>query len=172
MRCFVGLWPDATAVAAVAALGRPASPGLRWTSPDSWHVTLRFLGEVADADAAPDGPLVTALRDALAGERCTPVALGPATARFEPKILYVPATGAERLAAVVGAATAGFGDAPVEVAFIGHLTIARCRPALPPGLVGAPISATWTASSIAVVASERRPDGARYRSIATVPLPR
>jgi 2'-5' RNA ligase len=28
--------------------GPPARPGLRWTSPDTWHLTLAFLGEVPE----------------------------------------------------------------------------------------------------------------------------
>ena len=51
MRLFVALSPPADALdeleAAVAPL-RPTRPDLRWTSRESWHVTLAFLGEVDD----------------------------------------------------------------------------------------------------------------------------
>ncbi len=30
--------------------GRPDLHGLRWTEPESWHVTLAFLGSMAPAD--------------------------------------------------------------------------------------------------------------------------
>ena len=30
-------------------MDRPARPGLRWTTEDQWHVTLRFLGEMETA---------------------------------------------------------------------------------------------------------------------------
>jgi RNA 2',3'-cyclic 3'-phosphodiesterase len=50
MRLFVAIVPPP---AVLAELGRQLSPvqaasapGLRWTSPDSWHITLAFLGEV------------------------------------------------------------------------------------------------------------------------------
>jgi 2'-5' RNA ligase len=48
MRLFVALVPPADALdelaAAVDALR--ATPGLRWTRPEQWHVTLAFLAEV------------------------------------------------------------------------------------------------------------------------------
>jgi 2'-5' RNA ligase len=52
VRLFVALSPPASALgeleAAVAPL-RAAQPDLRWSSPQSWHVTLAFLGEVDEA---------------------------------------------------------------------------------------------------------------------------
>jgi 2'-5' RNA ligase len=51
VRLFVAIVPPAEALALVedrvAAL-RPQWPGLRWTSRESWHITLAFLGEVAE----------------------------------------------------------------------------------------------------------------------------
>ena len=59
MRLFVALLPPAAALneldAAVAPL-RPGWPDLRWAGQDRWHVTLAFLGEVADP-ASLLGPL-------------------------------------------------------------------------------------------------------------------
>jgi RNA 2',3'-cyclic 3'-phosphodiesterase len=52
MRLFVAVHPSPAALteldAAVAPL-RGDWPELRWTGPDRWHVTLAFLGEVAEA---------------------------------------------------------------------------------------------------------------------------
>lgn len=56
MRLFVAVWPPP---GAVDELGRAlvdvraAVPQLRWTIPEQWHVTLAFLGEVAD-DRRPE----------------------------------------------------------------------------------------------------------------------
>jgi RNA 2',3'-cyclic 3'-phosphodiesterase len=51
MRLFVAVLPPQDALgeleAAVAPL-RPAWPDLRWAGQDRWHLTLAFLGEVAD----------------------------------------------------------------------------------------------------------------------------
>ena len=51
MRLFVALTPPGEVVeelrASTAAL-HTLAPGLRWTRPEHWHVTLAFLGEVSD----------------------------------------------------------------------------------------------------------------------------
>ncbi len=51
VRLFVALTPPDAVVgelrASTAAL-RELAPDLRWTRPEQWHVTLAFLGEVAD----------------------------------------------------------------------------------------------------------------------------
>ena len=52
MRLFVAITPPATALAGIDAAVAPlraARPELTWSSPQSWHVTLAFLGEVDDA---------------------------------------------------------------------------------------------------------------------------
>jgi RNA 2',3'-cyclic 3'-phosphodiesterase len=49
MRLFVGIPLDGRVVAELAALGprlRSSGDGLRWTAPESWHVTVQFLGNV------------------------------------------------------------------------------------------------------------------------------
>jgi 2'-5' RNA ligase len=57
-RCFVAL-PVGDELRAVVAAGvaawreRSDLAGLRWTEPESWHLTLAFLGAV-DADAVPE----------------------------------------------------------------------------------------------------------------------
>src|SRR4051812_28340278 len=83
MRLFIAVWPPAELTARVAGLRRPDVPGLRWTSPEQWHVTLRFLGSVADGDlAAVVGALATAL--ITDGDARPPVVAvaGPAVDRF------------------------------------------------------------------------------------------
>ena len=50
MRLFVALVPPADALAELAAAvdALRSTPGLRWTRPEQWHVTLAFLAEVDD----------------------------------------------------------------------------------------------------------------------------
>ena len=63
MRLFVAIVLPPAVAAELARWLEPvqaaAGPGLRWTSPDSWHITLAFLGEVAD-------PVIPELRTRLA----------------------------------------------------------------------------------------------------------
>lgn len=166
-RLFVALWPPDDVRDAVGRLSRPAVPGLRWTTPDQWHVTLRFLGEVGDVDG------VAAALDAMPWD-VGPVALaaGPASDRFGQRLLHVPVAGADDLAAAVLAATAAFGAAPDDRPFRGHLTLARVSGRKGRGvdlgpLCGVPFEAAWTATEVALVASRLLPGGARYDTVAT-----
>ncbi|HJV08482.1 MAG TPA: 2'-5' RNA ligase family protein, partial [Acidimicrobiales bacterium] len=98
-RLFVAVWPPDDVLDLVAALERPDVAGLRWTRPDQWHVTLRFLGETELA------PVVAAL-----GHVDAPPAtatLGPAVGRFGHRVLHVPVAGLDSVASAVVAATAG-----------------------------------------------------------------
>jgi len=52
VRLFVAITPPPTALAGIDAAVAPlraARPELTWSSPQSWHVTLAFLGEVDEA---------------------------------------------------------------------------------------------------------------------------
>lgn len=176
MRSFVAVWPDPPVLEAVAAFERPDLPGGRWTTVDQWHVTLRFLGEVAQADVAE---VVDVLRSVAARHRPVTAVLGPVTGRFKERILHVPVAGLDELAADVIAATATMGDAPPDDrAFQGHLTLARVRPrqarlsppAVPPALVGCPLAGSWTVRELTLVASDRRPGGSAYSVVERVPL--
>ncbi|PLS76182.1 MAG: hypothetical protein CYG61_03510 [Actinobacteria bacterium] len=154
----------------LAALPRPDVDGLRWTGPDQWHVTLRFLGEVGEAAAA------TAF-DAISADGPVVAEVGPATGRFGRRILHVPVCGLAGLAAATVAATAGIGHRPEHRRFAGHITLARARH--PRGvelrpLAGAPIAGRWVVPEITLVASRlgAGPRGrARYDIVRSLPLP-
>ena len=166
-RLFVAVWPPDDVLDAVAALGRPSIAGLRWTTRDQWHVTLRFLGQVADA-----GDAVAALAG-LAGGPGVQAAVGPATARFGHRILHLPVRGFEELAADAVRATAHVGQAPEDRPFAGHLTLARVAKGADVDLrrlAGTPIAGRWTAHEICLVESHLSPAGARYEVPARVPI--
>jgi 2'-5' RNA ligase len=166
VRLFVAIWPSPEVVAALRAMPRPVVPGLRWTTEDQWHVTLRFLGEEDEAAAAE------ALGRLRFGSR--PVAeVGPAVARLGDGILHVPVAGVDGLASAVGAATADVGMPPPARPFRGHLTLARAnrRGASLRGLVGTPLAGRWEVEEVALVASRLHPQGARYSVVRRVTLP-
>lgn len=170
VRLFVALWPPPEVVDLLAALSRPALPGLRWTTPDQWHVTLRFFG------SADPGVAEAALRGTAwpAASRPT-AALGNVVARFGRETLYVPVSGVEELAHAVAASTADVGEPPPDRPFTGHLTLARARRGrgdVRP-LAGARLAhaARWQVDEVTLVASRLEPGGARYSVVASVPLP-
>ena len=163
-RLFVAVWPPEDVLDAIAALPRPEVTGIRWTSPQQWHVTLRFLGECDEA-------LASAALDQVDGEGAI-ATMGPSTDRFGHRILHVPVHGLDRIAVAVAAAFAGVGRDPEERAFRGHVTLARAAtqgrrgPDLKP-LCGVPVSASWEVDEIALVRSTPTGGAHRYDTIAT-----
>lgn len=177
-RLFVALWPPEEVVAAIRALARPDLPDVRWTTSEQWHVTLAFVGEVAETRVRA---LDEALQQAAAVSEAPEATLGPLTARYGRGVLGVPVTGLEELAAAVHRALAAVPapggpasespgrDAP---AFVGHLTLARGRRGRPvPGrLVGVRLAARWRAHEVCLVRSTLDPGGARYTTIGRATL--
>lgn len=170
---FVAVWPPPPAVAdidtSVAAPKekQPAGSSLRWTEPEQWHVTLRFLGEV-DPNAA-----AIAFRSLEQTGARFVAELGPVTGRFGKRVLHVPVNGLEALASATVAATAGVGEAPDDRGFAGHITLARARSRTGADLsrvVGHPISGRWEVAELTLVASRPGRDGVCYDVVEAVRL--
>ena len=161
MRVFVAVWPpdevlDALGEAVAAAQAAPAAPNApapgarpRWVGRAQWHVTLRFLGDVADDDV---DAWVTTVRDVAAAHRPRLVTLGPTTQLLGRGVLMIPVTGLDDVAASLS-----------DERFHGHLTLARHATR---ELAGTPISASWQAREIALVRSHLGAGPARYETIA------
>lgn len=169
MRIFAGVWPPDRVVRVLSALQRPHVPGVRWTDPARWHVTLAFLGEVPD-DAVP--ALGAALVEVAARAAGPPEAtLGPAVAVLGRGVLCVPVAGLDQLALTTREALVG--DAARPGPFSGHLTLARAkgRRRMPAALAGEQVQASWRVGELRLVASTTGADGPRYTAVvrATVP---
>ncbi|MFC4592152.1 RNA 2',3'-cyclic phosphodiesterase [Sphaerisporangium corydalis] len=136
MRLFVALSPPPEGLAevaeAVGSLGKDW-PELRWVAPETWHVTMAFLGEVGEGVLPGLG-----VRLARAAARYPPMTLSfaaggtfPAAARA--RVVWLGVAGGEttlsRLAAslAAGARRAG-ADHADRKPFHPHLTLARSRP--------------------------------------------
>ena len=133
---------------------RPYLDGLRWTGPERLHVTLRFLGECDEADAA-----AALRRVSFAPARVT---LGPTLARLGRGVVMVPARGVDDLAAAVARATGNIGQPLPSRRFTGHMTVARFRrdpsPSQWPPKSLPTLDTSFTASEMALVRVE--PSGA------------
>lgn len=161
-RLFVAVWPPAPVIEALAALPRPDTPGLRWTGPAQWHVTLRFFGEAEPADAmAACAAVAAAPAEAV---------VGPAVERLGRGVVVVPVEGLDALAAAVVTATAGVGRPPEDRPFRGHLTLARTKGRVRTPLIGETVSGRWTVDSIELVRSDTHADGSRYTIVERFPL--
>lgn len=166
-RLFVAAWPSAEAVEVLASVPRPTFDAVRWSSPEQWHVTLRFLGPVEDG-------LVGEVVGALGGLNswAAEAVLGPATRRLGRGVLMVPVTGLDGVADEVRGRTAPYLARPDDQPFVGHLTLARGRgrAPVPPSLAGTAVVASWLADEVVLVQSRTLPSGAEYGVIARFPL--
>ncbi len=161
-RLFVAVWPSDEVAADLTQLHRKDQRGVRFVSPENWHITLRFLGE-ADPDMVGDALDQATLPSCVAR-------LGPAVDVFNERALVVPVAGVDQLAAEVVAHTGQLGDRPRK-RFSGHLTLARLKPhASMPRALGALVHGEFAVEEIALVRSTLDPDGARYETIATWPI--
>lgn len=133
MRLFVAVTPPRAVLlevrAAVDALKRGNTPGvnalLRWTRPETWHITVAFYGEVSEEKAAD---LVDRLGRVAA--RTTPMELSLAGAgRFGPRALWFGVQGqCDRLGRLAEAAGAAARRCHIRVEdrpYRPHLTLAR-----------------------------------------------
>jgi 2'-5' RNA ligase len=155
-------------VAALAALPRSRVPGLRWSTPDQWHVTLRFFGELG----LPEVENASMALAAVAGSWPAPFEVegGPRTRFLGPGLVVWPVEGLTGVAQAVEQATADIGQPVSERRFLGHVTVARIRQGTDvhqDRQLVHPLSASWTVTSLSLVASELHPDGARYRDVAS-----
>jgi len=135
MRLFVALTPPADAMAELEAAVAPLRdgwPDLRWASQDRWHVTLAFLGEVAEPKLAG---LATRLERAAArhpGQQLTIGRAGAFPGARKAQVLIAriePLTDLAALAASVaaGARRAGASAPDEGRKYRPHLTLARSR---------------------------------------------
>jgi RNA 2',3'-cyclic 3'-phosphodiesterase len=193
VRLFVAIVPPPSVTAALdarLATLRAAWPGLRWTGPESWHLTLAFLGEVRGevlpglserlSRAAHRHPA----RDlGISGAGAFP---GPARAR----VLWAGIDGDQAalraLAASVAAGARRAGAPPPDEGrrFRPHITLARLRAPLDVRPLTAALTdlagCQWTAARIELIRSHQpRPEpgdrdkagrAPRYESLAAWPL--
>ena len=130
---------------------------MRFLQPDTWHITLRFLGDV-DVDA------VGAALDVVDAES-TVARLGPGVDLLAGRNLIVPVAGVDELADDVRTCTSDLGERETRP-FIGHLTIAKVKPRAPlPAVMGMYVDLEFSVDEIALVSSRLHPDGARYTTL-------
>lgn len=179
MRLFVGIpLPDEVRaeLAAVVAQLRRGGEELRWSAPDSWHITLQFLGS-ANAEQ------LACLKDRL-GELHSvpvPVRVGALGAFERAGVVFVDVeVGAELLALQqsIVAATLQCGFEPEERPFHPHITLARARGRKRFRAVPAPRSwrekppkfSAFAAKEFLLYESFTEPAGSRYEVRARFPL--
>ena len=162
VRAFFAIFPDEAARGELVDVAPDESDEVRVSDMAEWHVTLRFLGQV-HSDVIPR--VINAATDALARVAPFDVRLGPMTALGTgAKVLFVPVEGADGAAQVLDSAL-GEEVEPRDGPYRGHLTLARARGRgrLSSSLSGRPVSLTFRATEIALVASRLEPERAVHQ---------
>jgi RNA 2',3'-cyclic 3'-phosphodiesterase len=176
VRAFLAVPPDpdwADSASRLIAGIRPAMPDASWTRPETWHVTLRFLGNVSREELAAFaesvGRAVSGIPSAglRSGESVVFPPRGPA------RVLGVgfrSAEGGDRLAEAASAAercARAIGLEPERRRFHPHVTLARLRRPWPPsavesfrGEVGAWKFPTWPLGRFVLYESRLEAGGA------------
>lgn len=158
-----------------------SDPPWRWIPPENYHLTVKFLGEVEET-------VVPSLSEAAGrvAARVSPfrISFGPFGAfpsMARPRVIfYAVSAGADRLvdlAAIVDRETARAGFAPERRPFRAHLTLARIKRRVPPGLrealeavgplAGAP---SQPVDRFVLMRSHLSRSGARYEEIGAFSL--
>lgn len=163
---FLAVTPPPQIIDVISDLPTRALRGVRFTRRAQWHISLRFLGDVERHHA------LNALEQVHAPQAT--VTLGPEVTLLGTRVVVVPALGLDDLAATVNTCFDGVGE-PVEREYKGHLTLARLkgRPLRDPSLVsvlGAPVSATFTAESVELWKSTLEDTGSTYTLVASQEL--
>lgn len=190
MRLFVALDIDPDIRERIAAFREEMgslAPGVRWVGPETFHITLQFLGETNKGDA---------IKAALAQVKAVPVPLAFRGAGFFPtpqraRVFWVGIeAGAElqSLVANLGAALQPLGFKRDEGPYHPHLTLARAGSGRPharpgdkasPGLQAVraqletqspPEFGTMTAHQFILYQSTLTPTGSCYGKLAAFPL--
>jgi 2'-5' RNA ligase len=157
-------------------------PPWRWTKPDTWHITLKFLGERPESDT---GAIARCMDDVAAKHRSFRLGLG-AFGGFpnlrRPRVLFYRAEeGAAELASLAADVERSLREEmgiPQDTKpFRAHTTVARVKSRIPnpvaerlatiPPLSGA----VQTVESFDLMKSELRREGARYQCLKAFALP-
>jgi 2'-5' RNA ligase len=160
VRLFVALWPPEQVVEELAgaiARVRPLEQDLRWTTPEQWHLTLVFLGEVSE-ERLPE----LSRRLARAAQAHPVLSLHFAGGgRFGDRVLWTRVEGdrepLRRLAASASAAARRTGLDVEDRPYRPHLTLARntggahLRPLV--AALAAYTGTAWTADQLHLVRS-------------------
>jgi 2'-5' RNA ligase len=156
---------------------KPKIPNARWSRPEGLHITLKFLGHVADEKVPPIQSALGTIDGA--GFPITIERVGTFPNEKSPRVLWVGVkaeTELARLAENVQAATSKLGFEREQRAFSPHVTLARLKEVpkktnlksvLPEGT---PSFGTMTAKDFHLYESKLSAQGSRYIKLASFPL--
>jgi 2'-5' RNA ligase len=158
---------------------RSTLPSARWTRPEGWHLTLKFLGETEKSALER---LTSDLGPRLGGLSEVAVELSgggffPST--FKPRVAWIggSAAGAAPVVEAVEAAAAVVGYPGERRPWTAHLTIARLKARWPPAAVETYLAwadgfapPRFVCTQVVLFESSLRQGGAVYTALERIPL--
>jgi len=176
MRLFVGISlsaPVRLELERVVARLKPALSGWRWSEPDSWHITLQFLGSTEANQFSRLIPQLRAIRSSK-----VPIQLGNLGVFDHSGVLYVDVPISPELTHLqhkVTTATEPCGFAAESRPYRPHMTLARTearnRPQKPPDTsLAVPQFSSFVAGEFLLYESFLSPAGSRYGVRGRFPL--
>lgn len=152
-----------------------APRGLRWMSREQLHVTMKFLGQIEEAQVEPLAEIVRAVARTTVdcALRVAELTAFPKPSRARVVVLELAGDGIASLAARIEALCEPLGFASEQRPFRAHLTLARARDAIDMrrwlGRTG-PVSGALTMTRLSLFRSDQGPEGSRYTALAEAPL--
>jgi len=154
---------------------RDSLPGARFTRPEGRHLTLKFLGNVADERV---DEIAGAVREATNGHGAFDASfaeVGGFPNLRRPRVLWIGiGEGADALARLAGSldtALEALGFAPEDRPFRGHLTLARFKQPKAVDVVVPEVRLRgFPVDEIVLFRSHLHPKGARYEALEWFPL--
>jgi 2'-5' RNA ligase len=165
-------------------LRRLAPPGaIRWTQPEQFHVTLKFLGDVPAEQVAALEQAVSGVCSGSPAQRLSARGIGFFPNAQKPRVIWA-GTGDDRgqlaeLHRQLDEAVRPFAPAGKPERFAGHITLGRFKSGRHAAVETLLERATvlrdrhfgdWLAGEVAIVRSELTSAGARHTPLATFPL--
>ena len=156
---------------------------VRWTKPEQFHLTLRFLGDVSSDRAAALKESVHTVCSGRSALRLYAQGVGFFPNTRSPRVIWVGINDSERhladLQKKIESAVCRFTEEPDGENFAGHVTLGRFKrfkrqeigeltvraQAMKDQIFGG-----WTAQEIKIIRSELSPEEARYTSLAVFQL--
>jgi 2'-5' RNA ligase len=160
---------------------RKLAPETRWVKPDSLHLTLSFLGEMADAGVPAVGDAIARVASRHKPHTLRAQGSGTFGPFASPKVLWVALSGdlpaLSALQADLAAELSALGYKPDFEQFEPHLTLARAKhPRGDEGLARCAAAMSDASfgelrvSEVVLFHSLSGPDGMQYQAVARYPL--
>ncbi len=184
MRAFIAIGIPAEIrdrLGALSAELRGREPGVSWVKPEAMHLTLRFLGEIADRQVEEISAALGRVTAGLAPFAVRLAGVGVFPGITAPRVLFAGVDlGKDDLVNLAGAVEGAVRQAGCQAErkpFHPHVTVGRVRQGRHlrnsdwwPGMAPADGFGSFEVRSVDLIRSDLLPDGPRYSSLAACPL--